>query len=66
MVMIAFTTVTSESSLVHLVKGLFAQIQLDLGLGIAFTSSSRLFCERRDVLKEDPKAVSLDVQPAAH
>jgi len=30
MVMIAFTTVTSESSLVHLVKGLFAQIQLDL------------------------------------
>jgi len=57
MMMIAFITI--KSSLVPLIEGLCAQIYFR-DIGGLLTSSSFLFCERKNMLKENKKAVSPD------
>ena len=59
MMMIAFITI--KSSLVPLIEGLCAQIYFRFQISVVLlTSSSFLFCEGRNVLKENKKAVSAD------
>ena len=59
MMMIAFITV--RSSLVPLIEGLCAQIYFRFEiLVVLLTSSFFLFCERKNILKENKKAVSPD------
>ena len=59
MMMIAFITI--KSSLVPLIEGLCAQIYFRFQISVVLlTSSSILFCEGRNVLKENKKAVSAD------
>jgi len=59
MMMIAF--ITLKSSLVPLIEGLCAQIYFRFEISVVLlTSSSFLFCERKNMLKENKKAVSPD------
>jgi len=59
MMMIDFINI--KSSLVPLIEGLCAQIYFRFEiLVVLLTSSSFLFCERENVLKENKKAVSPD------
>jgi len=59
MMMIAFITI--KSSLVPLIEGQCAQIYLRSEISVVLlTSSSFLFCERKNVLKENKQAVSPD------
>ena len=59
MMMIAFITI--KSSLVPLIEGLRAQIYFRFEISVVFlTSSSFLFCERKNMLKENKKVVSPD------
>jgi len=57
--MIAFITI--KSSLVPLIEGLCAQIYFRFEISVVLlTSSSFLFCERKNVSKENKRAVSPD------
>jgi len=59
MMMTAFITI--KSSLVPLIEGLCAQIYFKFEISVGLiTSSSLLFCERKNVLKENKTAVSPD------
>jgi len=59
MMMTAFITI--KSSLVPLIEGLCVQIYFRFEISVVLlTSSSFLFCERNNMLKENKKAVSTD------
>jgi len=59
MMMIVFITI--KSSLVTLIEGLCAQIYLRFEKSVVvLASSSFLFCERKNMFKENKKAVSPD------
>ena len=53
MMMMMITLITIKSSLVPLIEGLCAQIYFKFGISVVLlTSSSFLFCERKNVLKD--------------
>ena len=59
MMMIAFIII--KSSLVPLIEGLCAQIYFRFEISVVLlTSSSFIFCERKNMLKKNKKAVSID------
>jgi len=59
MMMIAFITI--KSSLVPLIEGPSAQINFRFEISVGLlTSSSFFFCETKNVLKENKRAISPD------